>query len=507
MKNYDERAHEILEKRDVYNRKKAKRNRLITIIAVITVMSILTASVFVIANTTNVFSFIFRKPQEQKAPAVTGHVSGTDAENPATAEPGKYNDGVIGPSKPAGEGDYYPYYDVSKGGLPSADSPMDREMAPSVGEPDYGPGYDDDPIFFNGETDPKAGTLTAGEWKDADNLPFWRSGFQKNEWNDIAKERSLYAINVVTVKVAASDGLPCFNSKVELKSGETVIYTARTDINGNAYLFYNINTDTEKPDSVTAAGKTVQLDGKKEIKIEAEATENLKQLDLLLMIDTTGSMGDELEYIKVELEDMVKRISEADESYSIRVSVNFYRDEGDDYVVKYYDFRTDIKECLEQLAYERADGGGDTPEAVHTALENAVTGHQWRDGAVKICFFVLDAPPHSENEVQGVNESLLKSIKKAAELGIRIIPVASSGVDTETEVLLRSFAVMTGGTYIFITDHSGIGFDHKEAEVGDYTVETLNECMIRVVCEYCGIYHGEKVPYTNPHPDPDTQMQ
>ena len=90
-------------------------------------------------------------------------------------------------------------------------------------------------------------------------------------------------------------------------------------------------------------------------------------------------------------------------------------------------------------------------------------------------------------------------MKTAAEQGIRIIPVASSGVDGETEFLLRSWALMTGGTYIFITNDSGIGGGHKEAEVGEHTVEFLNECMIRVACEYCGIYAGEKVPYTPPY--------
>ena len=218
----------------------------------------------------------------------------------------------------------------------------------------------------------------------------------------------------------------------------------------------------------------------------------------MLMIDTTGSMGDELEYIKAELYDVVERVAKADESLSIRVSVNFYRDEEDDYVVKYYDFRTDINDCIAQLKEQHADGGGDFPEAVHTALDNAVAGHKWREEAVKICFIVLDAPPHSESEIQGVNAELLKTVKAAAEQGIRIIPVASSGVDGETEFLLRSYALMTGGTYVFITDDSGVGYGHKEAEVGEHTVEYLNECMIRIVCEYCGIYTGEKVPYTPP---------
>ncbi len=55
---------------------------------------------------------------------------------------------------------------------------------------------------------------------------------------------------------------------------------------------------------------------------------------------------------------------------------------------------------------------------------------------------------------------------------------------------------MTGGTYIFLTDDSGIGYSHRSPSTESYDVETLNECMIRVVCEYCGLEYEpkEKVP-------------
>ncbi len=70
-------------------------------------------------------------------------------------------------------------------------------------------------------------------------------------------------------------------------------------------------------------------------------------------------------------------------------------------------------------------------------------------------------------------------IKKAAEKGIKIIPVSASGVNKDTEFLFRFFAVATNGTYVFITNNSGIGGDHIEATVGDYEVELLNDLMVR----------------------------
>ena len=349
--------------------------------------------------------------------------------------------------------------------------------------------YDD----FDSDEQIGAGTLTAGEWKDLADISAWKKLINENNWYKIAEDRKLFTDKIIKVTLKDGDAA-VFSEKVELLDGDKVIYSAKSNINGEAFLLYNINTKNDTPDAVRVAGKTYELGNSGELTIEAsDAGIKCDKLDLMLMIDTTGSMGDELEYIKVELSDMVKRVAEANEALSIRVSVNFYRDEGDEYVVRYYDFRQDINECVAQIEAEHAEGGGDYPEAVHTALDNAVKGHQWRADACKLCFFVLDAPPHSEEDIKGINKQLTESLMKASEAGIRIIPVASSGVDQETEYILRSFAVMTGGTYIFLTNDSGIGGDHLDPTVGDHDIEPLNECMIRVVMENLGLEYKAPV--------------
>ena len=93
----------------------------------------------------------------------------------------------------------------------------------------------------------------------------------------------------------------------------------------------------------------------------------------------------------------------------------------------------------------------------------------------------------AESKLKELNSQITETVQLAAEKGVRIIPIASSGIDTETEFLLRSWAIMAGGTYLFLTDDSGIGNDHLEPTIGEYSVEKLNECMIRVICEYCGV--------------------
>lgn len=339
---------------------------------------------------------------------------------------------------------------------------------------------------------PGAGTMTGAELRDILDMHEWRKGFddQRKTW---AINRGLDSETAIDVYVM-NGNIPIYNCPVTLcdDQGNTV-YEARTDVFGCAILCcsakeYSKRMTIKVNGEVKAEGIDIMSMTSFGINDGAKGTE-LKELDLMLMVDTTGSMGDELDYLKAELVDIVERVSEGNEMLSVRTSVNFYRDETDEYIVKYYDFRDDIHEAVELIKQQKAEGGGDFPEAVHTALDNAVNTHVWRENAVKLCFFVLDAPPHTEDGVQGVTASLRKSIKTAAAKGIKIIPVAASGIDEETEFILRSFAVMTGGTYIFITDDSGIGESHLVPDIQDYKVEPLNECIIRVIDQYCGIQY------------------
>ena len=50
----------------------------------------------------------------------------------------------------------------------------------------------------------------------------------------------------------------------------------------------------------------------------------------------------------------------------------------------------------------------------------------------------------------------------------------------------RQFAILTGGTYVYLTDDSGVGNGHVEASTGDPEVEKLNDLVIRLINEYIG---------------------
>lgn len=328
------------------------------------------------------------------------------------------------------------------------------------------------------------GTLTAGEWKDNDNYAFWSGVLARDDWKGFASEwkADLSARFAVTV----TDGQnPAKNLPVEILDSEGLpIMSAVTDSYGKAYFYYSLTPYV--PAYVLVSGERFDIS---EADLAAGGISvagtgrRCTALDLMFTTDTTGSMSDELEYLKKELGNVIERVASENDGLDIRLSVNFYRDEGDEYVVRDFAFSGNAEEVLGQLDLQFSDGGGDYPEAVHTALANSIKEHEWREDAVKLLFLTLDAPGHSESA--GVAESIVDSVIAAASEGIRIIPVAASGVDTTTEFMLRMMACVTGGTYIFLTDHSGVGESHLEPTIGDYNVKALNDLMVKVINEYC----------------------
>jgi hypothetical protein len=49
---------------------------------------------------------------------------------------------------------------------------------------------------------------------------------------------------------------------------------------------------------------------------------------------------------------------------------------------------------------------------------------------------------------------------------------------------MRLMAMATNGSYVFITNDSGVGNEHIQASVGEYQVELLNKLMVRLIKKY-----------------------
>lgn len=333
----------------------------------------------------------------------------------------------------------------------------------------------------------QAGILTAGEWRDLDNWSFWLNLGQKADFKGMPSYWNFYNNNRIAVEVTNDTGAPVVNAQVALKRNGTEIYKAVTDNRGRAELWIGLTQQTTADTAgltieidnglVTYTGVRMYADGIN--RITAPQKSYINRAEIALVVDATGSMGDEMSYLKTELINVISRVKSANPNTAIATSALFYRDEGDEFLTRVSGFNDNVNVTMDFINRQGAGGGGDFPEAVHSALDDAMKKLQWTTTSRShILFLLLDAPPHHD---QAVISSLQNSINAAAAAGIRVIPITASGIDKETEYLMRSFAITTGGTYVFITDDSGVGNDHLEASVGDYQVEKLNDLMVRLI--------------------------
>ena len=208
-------------------------------------------------------------------------------------------------------------------------------------------------------------------------------------------------------------------------------------------------------------------------------------LDVALIIDTTGSMSDEISYLQAELSDIASRIATAYPGATQRWALLLYRDDGDEYVVRTFEHTEDMAAFQANLAAQSAGGGGDYPEAPHAAL-GAMNQLDWRSDAAtaRLAFWVADAPHHDQ-----FTDVMAAEIRQASESDVHIYPVASSGVDEMTEATMRYAAQLTGGRYVFLTDDSGVGGSHIEPKIPCYFVTRLNAALLRVIdIEMTGVY-------------------
>ena len=343
----------------------------------------------------------------------------------------------------------------------------------------------------NSASQNQPGVITAAEWNDLDNWSFWENTISTGDYQLIPDYWTIFNNNRVAVIVASADGSPIVNALVKLKRDSTTIFTARTDNKGKAELWIDLFQRNTKPDfsnfsidvnngaSVISPVRAYK-EGINNVVLPSTAINN--EIEISFVVDATGSMGDELEFLKTELLDVIARIKNSNPNASVLTSSIFYRDEGDDYVTKVSNFTPDNSETVNFIKRQSAGGGGDFPEAVHTALDKATNQLQWSiNSKTRIMFLILDAPPHEDNLVIS---SLQSSLLKAAKKGVKIIPITASGIDKKTEFLMRFLAITTNGTYVFITNDSGVGNDHLEASVGEYQVELLNDLMVRLINKY-----------------------
>ncbi|HCF57521.1 MAG TPA: hypothetical protein DFS52_05955 [Myxococcales bacterium] len=365
-----------------------------------------------------------------------------------------------------------------------ADANDASEMAgpgtPTIGDETYTPPSGEEAENPGGI---QAGTLTAGAWDDNLNFDFFLGYLERLERQQLAGLPRVPRADRLVIDIKEGAGRAAAGAEVTVIHRGQELFRGPTGADGRVYYFpaWDQVAQGDELEIVASSGSarastTARAGASSAVVTLADArVEEVLGLDVALVLDTTGSMGDELDYLKAEVEGISAAIHARYPTVDQRWALVVYRDHGDEYLVRSYDF-SDLQTFRTMLRGQSYGGGGDLPEAPEVALDEAMR-LSWRGGATaRLLFHVADAPHHVGRE-----GALLEGVRLARSKGVRIYPVAASGVDELAEATMRSEAQLTGGRYLFLTDDSGVGGAHKEPSLPCYLVTRLDKAMVRMV--------------------------
>ncbi len=313
----------------------------------------------------------------------------------------------------------------------------------------------------------------------------------------VHRERDVSARYLLQVRDARGTVVP--DAEVAVQASNGAAMWARTDAGGRAWLHPNafdkahsemyevtVRKNGQQRTAFLQRGQKnavdVVLDG------QPGAAPRRAQLDLVFLIDATGSMADEIAKLKTTLRAIADQVARLPSRPDTCFGLVAYRDRTDDFLVRRHDFTNDLNAFQGVLDKLQAAGGGDYPEAMNEALNETVHKLSWRgNGTTRLVVLLADAPPHLDYGGPQYDDDMVAALGK----GIKVLSVGASGLDKQGEYIQRQIAQYTGGRFVFLTykdaanPASGPG-KQTVHDVGNYSVQTLDRLIVRLVSEELG---------------------
>ena len=140
-------------------------------------------------------------------------------------------------------------------------------------------------------------------------------------------------------------------------------------------------------------------------------------VDVVLVIDTTISMKNDVAFLRQNLLPMVE---EQIMSYShFRIGMVLYRDYKDAYLTHDFPFEYDLDAIQGRLNMITVDGGGDKQEAVYEGLYEAIIAYDWQ-ASNRLIIQVGDAMPHTYPKGKITEDMVFDAARR---MGIQIYPI------------------------------------------------------------------------------------
>jgi Mg-chelatase subunit ChlD len=196
---------------------------------------------------------------------------------------------------------------------------------------------------------------------------------------------------------------------------------------------------------------------------------NDRTLEMVFVLDTTGSMGGLIDGAKQRIWGIVNDVMQSSSHPSVKIGLVAYRDRGDDYVTQVLPLTEDLDKVYMTLMNYTAAGGGDTAEDVRRALADGLTKAGWSDGrnVARIIFLVGDAPPHDDYADE---QDTIVTAVAASKRGM-IVNTIQCGTAADTRQAWQRIARNGRGQYFAIPQNGGVEttatpFDEKISQLG-----------------------------------------
>jgi Mg-chelatase subunit ChlD len=140
-------------------------------------------------------------------------------------------------------------------------------------------------------------------------------------------------------------------------------------------------------------------------------------VDLVYVVDTTGSMGNDIAAAKAQMRNTLADLTSRNPDR--RVGIVAYKDRGDPYTAMVVlPLEVDGGKIEAGIDWLRTGGGGDLREHVYAGLDTALQQQPWREGTSRHIVLIGDAPPHEDYLDDQRNFDSVMA--EAAALGVKI---------------------------------------------------------------------------------------
>ncbi|MBE6764968.1 MAG: VWA domain-containing protein [Ruminococcaceae bacterium] len=201
----------------------------------------------------------------------------------------------------------------------------------------------------------------------------------------------------------------------------------------------------------------------------SDAAAKLKKIDVVFIVDTTSSMGDDVEQLNKDLAVYIAALKQkCTDDY--KIALIDYRDfamntfDSDDYPYKVQlDFSNKTSKIYNAFGNLHLGYGGDWEETAFSAIIDGCSELSWRKDAVRVAIIVTDAPAQDPEYATGYTSSDVKSYLKKNNIALFVIDSAN---DSDVKSCFSTICKSSGGFY------QGIS---KTAEITDAMAEILDE--------------------------------